>query len=275
MLYHIQQLLHNNGVDFPGIGLFDFLTFRALFSIILALVITITFGQRIIRFIQRKQIGEEIRDLGLEGQLQKKGTPTMGGLIILMAIVVPTLLFARLDNTYIILMLISTIWLGFIGFMDDYLKVYRKNKDGLNGRLKIVGQSVLGAVVGLTMWYSPDIVVREKVTQPIETIYVDEDGATISSLHTRVVLSSESVKSSKTTIPFNKDNELDYSLFTGDNDLLTLVLYIFVAIFVVTAVSNGANLTDGLDGLATGVSAPIVAVLGIFAYLSGHIVYAD
>ncbi len=275
MFYHIQQLLMQLGVDIPGGGMLNFLTFRAAMAVILSLIITITFGQSIIRFLQRRQIGEEIRDLGLEGQLAKRGTPTMGGLIILMAIIVPTLLFARLDNVYVVLMLASTVWLGFIGFLDDYIKVYRKHKDGLKGQFKLIGQTVLGGIVALVMWHSPDIVVREKVTQPVETLYLNEDGSIDSSTQVRVVLDSQSQKSTKTTIPFIKDNELDYDLFTGDRDLLTLALYIIVSIFVVAAVSNGANLTDGLDGLVTGVSAPIVAVLGIFAYLSGHIVYAD
>ncbi|MFR9620838.1 MAG: phospho-N-acetylmuramoyl-pentapeptide-transferase [Rikenellaceae bacterium] len=275
MFYHIQQILIQRGIDIPGGGVFDFLTFRAMLAVILALIITITFGKSIIRYIQRRQIGEEIRDLGLEGQLAKQGTPTMGGVIILMAIIIPTLLFARLDNIYIILMLVSTVWLGFIGFMDDYIKVYRKNKDGLKGRFKIIGQVGLGCLVGLVMWFSPDIVVREKVSEPIERVYVNEDGSVESTIHQRVVLSSEDQKSTKTTIPFIKNNELNYGVFTHDNDLLTLILYVFVAIFVVTAVSNGANLTDGLDGLVTGVSAPVVAVLGVFSYLSGHIVYAD
>ncbi len=275
MLYHISQLLRQAGVDLPGGGVFNFLSFRAAMSIIVALIITITFGQAIIRLMQRKQIGEEIRDLGLEGQLQKKGTPTMGGLIILLAMVLPTLLFARLDNIYILLLLFSTVWLGAIGFADDYIKVFKKNKEGLNGRFKIVGQVGIGCIVGVVMWYSPDVVVREKVTQPVETLYLDEDGSTLATTQMKVVLSSENKKSTMTTIPFIKDNELDYGDFTGHNDFWTLLVYVLAAIFIVTAVSNGANLTDGLDGLVTGVSVPIVATLAIFAYLSGHIVYAD
>ncbi len=275
MLYHLSKLLQEAGFDLPGGGVFNFLSFRAAMSIIVALIITITFGERIIRMMQRLQIGEEIRDLGLSGQLEKRGTPTMGGVMILMAIIVPTLLFGSLDNIYVLLLLGSTVWLGLIGFADDYIKVFLKNKDGLKGRFKIVGQVGLGLIVGTTLWFSPDIVVREKVTQPVETIYLNEDGTTEEVTQMRVVLSSEDQKSAKTTIPFIKNNELDYGFFTHNNDLFTLLIYIIVSIFVVTAVSNGANLTDGLDGLVTGVSAPVVAVLGVLAYLSGHIVYAD
>ncbi len=263
------------GLDIPGNGIFNFLSFRATMSIIVALIITITFGKQIILMMQKRQIGEEIRDLGLEGQLQKRGTPTMGGLMILLAIIVPTLLFARLDNIYILLLLFATVWLGVIGFTDDYIKVFLKDKEGLKGQFKIVGQVGLGCIVGLVMWFSPDIVVRDNITEPVETVYVNEDGSQETTTHMTVVLRSENKKSTMTTIPFIKENELDYGIFTAHNDILTLLLYVLVAIFVVTAVSNGANLTDGLDGLVTGVSVPIVAVLAIFAYLSGHIVYAD
>ncbi len=275
MLYHLSRLLQEVGVDLPGGGMLNYLSFRAAMSIIFALIITILFGEQIIRMMQRLQIGEQIRDLGLQGQLEKRGTPTMGGLMILMAIILPTLIFGALDNIYILLLLTSTVWLGMIGFADDYIKVFRKNKDGLKGRFKIVGQVGLGFIVGVTMWFSPEIVVREKVTQPVETVYLNEDGSTEQVTQMRVVLSSEDQKSAKTTIPFIKNNELDYGFLTHYNDILTLIIYVIVSIFVVTAVSNGANLTDGLDGLVTGVSAPIVAVLGVLAYLSGHIVYAD
>uniref|UniRef100_UPI003FEDDCD1 phospho-N-acetylmuramoyl-pentapeptide- transferase n=1 Tax=Alistipes shahii TaxID=328814 RepID=UPI003FEDDCD1 len=229
----------------------------------------------IIDFLRRKQIGEEIRDLGLQGPLQKKGTPTMGGVIILVAILVPMLLFGKLDNVYIQLLLVSTVWLGLIGGLDDYIKVFRHRKEGLKGRFKIVGQVGLGVIVGTTMWLSPDIVVREKVTQPVQTVYLNENGTVLETVQRHVVVSSESLKTTQTTIPFVKNNEFDYGWLTGGNSVATWILYVLVAIFVVTAVSNGANLTDGLDGLATGVSVPIVAVLGVLAYLSGHIVYAD
>ena len=242
---------------------------------VFALLIVIIFGRKIIDFLRRKQIGEEIRDLGLQGQLQKKGTPTMGGVIILVAILVPMLLFGKLDNVYIQLLLVSTVWLGLIGGLDDYIKVFRHRKEGLKGRFKIVGQVGLGVIVGTTMWLSPDIVVREKVTQPVQTVYLNENGTVLETVQRHVVVSSESLKTTQTTIPFVKNNEFDYGWLTGGNSTATWLLYVLVAIFVVTAVSNGANLTDGLDGLATGVSVPIVAVLGVLAYLSGHIVYAD
>ena len=274
MLYHLFKYL-DEVYDLPGSGMFQYISFRAAAAIILSLLIVIIFGRKIIDFLRRKQIGEEIRDLGLEGQLQKKGTPTMGGVIILVAILVPMLLVGKLDNIYIQLMLVSTVWLGFIGGLDDYIKVFRHRKEGLKGRFKIVGQVGLGIIVGTTMWLSPEIVVREKVTQPVETVYMDEDGTEIGSVQRNVVLSSESRKTTQTTIPFVKNNEFDYGWLTGGNETATWLLYVLVAIFVVTAVSNGANLTDGLDGLATGVSVPIVAVLGVLAYLSGHIVYAD
>lgn len=274
MLYHFFRYL-DEAYDFPGSGMFQYISFRAAAAIILALLIVIIFGRTIIDFLRRKQIGEEIRDLGLEGQLQKRGTPTMGGVIILIAILIPTLLFGRLDNVYVQLMLVSTVWLGLIGGLDDYIKVFRHRKEGLKGRFKIVGQVGLGIIVGTTMWLSGDIVVREKTTQPVETVYYDADGTVVQTVQRNVLIDSESTKTTKTTIPFVKNNEFDYGWLTGGNNTLMWLLYVLVAIFVVTAVSNGANLTDGLDGLATGVSVPIVAVLGVLAYLSGHIVYAD
>ena len=274
MLYHLFKYL-DEAYNLPGSGMFQYLSFRAAAAIILSLLIVIIFGRRIIDFLRRKQIGEDIRDLGLQGQLQKKGTPTMGGVIILIAILVPMLLVGNLDNIYIQLMLVSTVWLGLIGGLDDYIKVFRHRKEGLKGRFKIVGQVGLGIIVGTTMCMSSDIVVREKVTQPVQTVYTDADGTVVGSVQRNVVLSSESLKTTQTTIPFVKNNEFDYGWLTGENPTATWLLYVLVAIFVVTAVSNGANLTDGLDGLATGVSVPIVAVLGALAYLSGHIVYAD
>ncbi len=274
MLYHLFRYL-DEVYDLPGSGMFQYISFRAAAAIILSLLIVIIFGRAIIDFLRRKQIGEEIRDLGLQGQLQKKGTPTMGGVIILVAILVPMLLVGKLDNVYIQLMLVSTVWLGLIGGLDDYIKVFRHRKEGLKGRFKIVGQVGLGIIVGTTMCLSPDIVVREKVTQPVQTVYMNEDGSVLETVQRNVVISSESLKTTQTTIPFVKNNEFDYGWLTGGNTVATWILYVLVAIFVVTAVSNGANLTDGLDGLATGVSVPIVAVLGVLAYLSGHIVYAD
>ena len=274
MLYPIFQYL-DQYYNLPGSCVFQYISFRAVAAFIMALLIVIYCGKPIIRFLQRKQIGEEIRDLGLEGQLQKRGTPTMGGVIILLAVLVPMLLFGRLDNIYVLLMLVSTLWLGFIGGLDDYIKVFRHNKEGLKGGFKIVGQVGLGVIVGLTMWLSEDIVVREKVTRPVETVYLNADGGREVSVTQRVVLSSEAVKTTQTTIPFLKNNELDYRSLVGGDEGWSWLFYIAVAIFVVTAVSNGANLTDGLDGLATGVSTPIAVVLGVLAYLSGHIVYAD
>ncbi len=274
MLYHLFRFLDFH-YNIPGTGMFQYISFRAAGATILSLLIVIIFGRRIIDYLRRKQIGEEVRDLGLEGQLQKRGTPTMGGAIILLAILVPTLLFARLDNIYVQLMLVSTLWLGFIGGLDDYIKVFRHRKEGLKGRFKVVGQVGLGIIVGTTMWLSPDIAVREKVTRPVETLYVNADGSVEQRLQQRLLLSSENTKTTKTTIPFVKNNAFDYGWLTGERETATWLLYVLVAILVVTAVSNGANLTDGLDGLATGVSVPIVVVLAVLAYLSGHIVYAD
>ncbi|MFR9503380.1 MAG: phospho-N-acetylmuramoyl-pentapeptide-transferase [Rikenellaceae bacterium] len=275
MFYHLFKYLTEAGVDIPGAGMFQYISFRSLAAIVTALIIIITVGKRIIRMLQRLQIGDEVRDLGLEGQLAKSGTPTMGGVIILLAILIPTLLFGRLDNIYVQLLIGSTLWLGLLGFLDDYIKVFRGDKEGLHGYFKIIGQVSLGLIVGLTMWYSSDIVVRDTVKSPIETTYMDPNGEEQTVTQWRVSLNGEEHKSSSTTIPFIKDNVLDYRRLGGNSDLLTLVIYVVVSIFVVTAVSNGANLTDGLDGLMTGVSIPIAAVLGVLAYLSGNIVYAD
>ena len=272
MLYSLFQYLDRH-FDMPGAGVFQYISFRSAVAVILALLITIFFGRSIIRALQRHQIGEEIRDLGLEGQLSKKGTPTMGGVIILLAILVPMLLVGRLDNIYVILMLISTLWLGLLGFLDDYIKTFRHNKDGLKGKFKIVGQVGLGIIVGTVMCFSQEVVIREKVASPV-AVYVSETGyAQVE--QSAPMLSPTPQKTTKTTIPFVKDNEFDYGWLVGGNDYLTWLLYIAVAIFVVTAVSNGANLTDGLDGLLTTVSVPIMLVLGALAYLSGHIIYAD
>ncbi len=255
--------------------MFQYISFRSLSAIVMALVIIIFAGKQIISLLQRLQIGDEVRDLGLEGQLAKRGTPTMGGVIILLAVLVPTLLFGRLDNIYVLLLIATTLWLGLLGFLDDYIKVFKGDKEGLHGYFKVIGQVSLGLVVGLTMWYSPNIVVRDTVKTPIETTYIDSDGDSQAITQYRVSLNGEAHKSSSTTIPFIKDNVLDYRRLSGDSDILTLVIYVLLSIFIVTAISNGANLTDGLDGLMTGVSIPIAAVLGVLAYLSGNIVYAD
>lgn len=266
MLYHLFQYL-DKAFDVPGAGMFNFISFRAGLAFITALLIATIFGKKIIRLLQKKQIGETIRDLDLEGQLSKKGTPTMGGLIIILSILIPTLLFADLTNIYTILMLITTVWMGIIGFLDDYIKVFRKNKDGLNGRFKIIGQVGLGLIVGLTMWLSPDIVIRENVEVKGSDHRVED-----------VVYSGQDVKSTKSTIPFFKNNNMDYAgafRWLGEKaQTYGWILFVLVTIFIVTAVSNGANLTDGLDGLATGSSAIMGVTLGILAYLSGNVQYA-
>ena len=254
----------------------EYLSFRSASAVIVSLLISIFFGKRIIRFLRRQQIGEDIRDLGLQGQLEKKGTPTMGGIIIILAMVVPVLLFGNLSNVYIQLMLISTLWLGFIGGLDDYIKVFRHNKEGLKGRFKIVGQVGLGIIVGTTMWFSDDIVIHEKIFETKQYTITDiTTGEVVKDYTEKQVISTTPEKTTKTSIPFLKDTMLDYKVITGGNETLAWILYIIIAIFVITAVSNGANLTDGIDGLLTGVSVPIVLVLGILAYLSGHIIYSD
>ncbi len=268
MLYYLFHWL-DEAYNFPGAGMFNYITFRAGFAFITSLIFSTIIGKHIIEFLQRKQIGETIRDLDLEGQMAKKGTPTMGGVIILCSILVSALLFGILDNIYMILMLITTVWLGLLGFADDYIKVFRKNKDGLHGKFKIVGQVGIGLIVGLTLYFSPDVVLREN----IDTHYD-------ATAQTEVVeYSSESIKSTTTTIPFFKNNNFDYAdvfCWAGDYaQTLGWILFVIVVIFVVTAVSNGANLTDGLDGLATGSSAIQGATLGILAYLSGNIKYAS
>ncbi len=276
MLYHLFQYLES--LDMPGAGIFQYITFRSGCSIILSLIIATVVGKRVIRLLQKQQIGEEIRDLGLEGQMEKKGTPTMGGIIILLAILLPVILFARLDNIYIQLMIISTIWLGLIGFADDYIKVFRKHKEGLKGYFKVVGQVGLGLIVGLTLYVSDEVVIRE-VAKPmglgVTTSIADEGFA--NEMKQQVVI--KDVKSTKTTIPFFKNNEMDYAWFTSwvgkYSETLGWILFVIVTIFIITAVSNGANLTDGVDGLATGISAIIGVTLGILAYVSGNMVYAD
>ncbi len=266
MLYHLFTYL-DKYFDVPGAGMFNYISFRTGLAFIFALAISTLFGRRIIDYLQEKQIGETIRNLGLEGQMSKKGTPTMGGVIIILAILIPTLLFAALINTYTILMIITTLWLGVIGFSDDYIKVFRKNKEGLSGRLKIVGQVGLGLIVGLTMYLSPDAVIRENIEIKGNTDRVEN-----------VIYAKKDVKSTKTTLPFFKNNNLDYAdafKWAGDNaQKYGWILFVAVAIFIVTAISNGANLTDGLDGLATGSSAIMGVTLGILAYVSGNIKYA-
>lgn len=276
MFYHIFDYLEQ--FDFPGAGMFQYITFRSACAVILSLLIATVMGKRIIRILQKQQVGEEIRDLGLEGQMQKKGTPTMGGVIILLAILVPVILFARLDNVYIQLMIVSTIWLGLIGFLDDYIKVFRRHKEGLKGRFKVIGQVGLGLIVGVTLYVSDDVLIREKVSISevgVVTSTVDEGFV---SENSQTVLTKD-IKSTKTTIPFFKNNEFDYAwfgtLFGDYAEEIGWIVFIIITIIIVTAVSNGANLTDGLDGLATGTSAIVGATLGILAYVSGNMVYAD
>lgn len=265
MLYYLFQYLDQ--LDFPGAGMFRYISFRSGMAIIFSLFLATVIGRRIIDKLQYLQIGETVRELGLEGQMSKKGTPTMGGIIIIIAILVPCLFFGRLDNIYMILMLITTVWLGAIGFLDDYIKVFKRDKEGLHGRFKIIGQVGLGLIVGLTLYFSPHVVIRENV---------QVKGANNEEV---VRYMPEDVKSTQTTIPFLKNNNFDYAELTSFMGKYAQtggwIVFVLVVIFIVTAVSNGANLTDGLDGLATGSSAIIGVTLGILAYLSGHINYAS
>jgi len=262
MLYYLFNYLDT--LDIPGAGVFQYISFRAGMAAFFSLLITITFGKNLINFLRKKQIGEAIRDLGLEGQMQKKGTPTMGGIIIIAAILIPTLLFAVLDNVYIVLLVITTCWLGLIGFLDDYIKVFRKNKEGLAGRFKIVGQVGIGLIVGLTLYFNDQVVVSEVTTDKAE--------ATATVVNARgVEVNYVDKKSTVTTVPFLKNNELDYSKILPFVSVdYTWVIYVAIVILIITAVSNGANLTDGIDGLAAGTSGIIGLTLAIFAYLSGR-----
>lgn len=266
MLYYLFEFLDN--LDFPGAGMFKYVSFRSAMALLLSLLISTLIGRRIIDRLQKLQVGEIVRNLGLEGQLSKKGTPTMGGIIIIIAILVPTLLLTRLDNIYIILMIITTIWLGSLGFLDDYIKVFKKDKEGLHGKFKIIAQVGLGLIVGLTLYLSPDVIIRENVE------FRNQDN-----IIERVSYEAVGAKSTQTTIPFVKNNNLDYESlvsFMGDYaEPAAWVLFVIIVIFIVTAVSNGANLTDGLDGLAAGNSAIIGVTLGILAYVSGHIEFAS
>jgi phospho-N-acetylmuramoyl-pentapeptide-transferase len=275
MLYLLFEYLHKH-YDFPGLRLFQYLTFRASLSIILSLFITTVYGRRIIDYLHRKQVGETVRNLGLEGQMQKQGTPTMGGIMILLGILIPTLLFANITNIYVILMIITTVWMGVIGFVDDYIKVFRKNKEGLAGRFKIVGQVGLAIIVGLTMFYHPNIVVRQTVD---ETAISKSAAPMVLRKKAESYYYTQDVKSTITNVPFYKNNEFDYAKvlkFLGqDYEKYAFIVFLFFVITIVTAVSNGANLTDGIDGLATGTSAIIGITLGILAYVSGNTVIAD
>ncbi len=276
MFYHLFTYLQEQGYDFPGIGLFDYISFRSAMAIVTSLLISMVFGNRLIRLLHRKQVGELVRDLGLEGQKEKEGTPTMGGLIILGAIIIPTLLFAKIDNIYTITMLLATVWLGLIGFLDDYIKVFKKNKKGLAGKFKIVGQIGVGIIVGSLLYFHSDVTIKERI-QPSQfdtEIASSQFGTSLSG--ESEVQYGEEVKSRSTTIPFIKNNEFNYEwLLPKSLKDYTWIVFILMTIIIVTAVSNGANMTDGLDGLATGTSAIIGITLAIFAYVSGNAIFAD
>jgi len=268
MLYYLFQYLEEQ-FKLTGASVFQFITFRAAMAFILSLLVSMVFGRRIIDFLRRLQVGETIRDLGLEGQIEKAGTPTMGGVIIIMATLIPVLLLAQLENIYIIILLITTVWMGVIGFTDDYIKVFKKDKEGLKGKFKVIGQVGLGVIVGAMLYFHSDVTIKEQL--PIEQRIIQDNG--------RVKVFGEAHKSTKTTVPFLKDNELDYSKalsFLGDGyEKYGWVVFIFIVVFLVTAISNGANLTDGIDGLAAGSSAIMVITLAIFAWVSGNIIFAD
>ena len=273
MLYYLFTWLDQQ-YNIPGAGLFQYISFRTGGAVILSLFLTTVYGSRLIRVLRAKQVGESVRNLGLEGQMQKQGTPTMGGLIILLGILLPTFLFARLENIYIILMLVTTIWMGAIGFVDDYIKVFKKDKEGLAGRFKIMGQVGLALIIGWTMYFHPDIVVREQVT-------ISSKANVPVEIHKRgnEFYYTQDVKSTQTNFPFYKDNEFDYAkvltFFDKDLEGYSLIVFLLVVIIIVTAVSNGANLTDGIDGLATGSSAIVGITLAVLAYVSGNTIFAD
>ena len=268
MLYYLFEYLEKE-FQFPGATLFTYISFRASISIILSLLISTIFGKSIIKYLRSKQIGENIRDLGLKGQMEKSGTPTMGGLIIILATIVPVLLFSKLDNIYIILLILTMLWMGTIGFLDDYIKRFKNNKQGLKGKYKVIGQVILGVIVGITLFYHPDVTIKDKkVDNQVYEVY-EESTSTI----------RLEEKSTRTTIPFLKNNEFDYSdLVTWihpDFEKYTWIVFIFFVVLILTAVSNGANLTDGIDGLAAGSSAIIVLTLGVFTWVSGNIIFSD
>lgn len=274
MLYYLFNFLDRN-YHIPGAGLFEFLSFRSAMAIILSLGISTIYGKKIINYLLAQQVGESVRDLGLKGQSEKAGTPTMGGVIIIVATLIPVLLFARLDNIYVILLIVTTLWMGTIGFLDDYIKVFRKDKEGLKGKFKVIGQVGLGLIVGSTMYFHPGITVKEETNIPAFT----ENTEFVDQVEFASDASTQGRKTTTTTIPFVKNNEFDYaSLITWINPTLVnwaWLIFIPIVIFIVTAVSNGANLTDGIDGLAAGSSAIIVLTLGIFAWVSGNIIFSD
>jgi phospho-N-acetylmuramoyl-pentapeptide-transferase len=273
MLYYLFEYLEQE-FQLPGASLFGFLTFRAAVAIILSLLISTIFGKRIIKFLQKQQVGETIRDLGLEGQVEKAGTPTMGGIIIILATLIPVVLLAKLENIYIILLLVTTIWMGTIGFIDDYIKKFKNDKEGLKGRFKVLGQVGLGIIVGATLFFHNDVTIKEKLPLQEQRVLLAENPELPA---TKLFMEEE--KSTKTTIPFMKSNEFDYSdlitWISPDLEKYSWIIFVLVSIFIITAVSNGANLTDGIDGLAAGTSAIIVLTLGIFAWISGNIIFSE
>ena len=268
MLYYLFEYLESQ-FSIPGASVFQFITFRAAAAFILSLSISAIYGKRIINFLRNQQVGETVRDLGLAGQKQKSGTPTMGGIIIILATLIPVILLAKLDNIYIIILIITTVWMGFIGFLDDYIKVFRKDKGGLSGKFKVLGQVGLGLIVGSMLYFNEDVTIKEQL--PVEQQIVQENG--------RKQVFGEAHKSTKTTVPFFKNNELEYSKalsFLGEGyEKYGWIVFIFITVFIVTGISNGANLTDGIDGLAAGSSAIIVITLAVFAWVSGNIIFAD
>jgi len=273
MLYYLFNYL-NKHYDIPGAGVFQYITFRMAMAVIVSLLVTTVYGRRLIDYLRYKQVGETVRNLGLEGQMQKAGTPTMGGLIIILGILIPTLLFAKLGNIYIIMMLITTVWLGIIGFLDDYIKVFKKNKEGLAGKFKITGQVSLALIVGITMYSNSNIVIRQEVKLPVKY-----DVPVSFHMKGNAPVYTQDVRSTKTTMPFYKNNEFDYSKalkFLGHGyEHYSLLVFMLFVIVIITAVSNGANITDGIDGLATGTSAIIGVTLALLAYVSGNQVIAD
>jgi phospho-N-acetylmuramoyl-pentapeptide-transferase len=268
MLYYLFEYLESK-FSFPGASVFQFITFRAAAAFILSLLISAIYGKRIINFLRNQQVGETVRDLGLEGQKQKTGTPTMGGIIIILATLIPVVLLAKLNNIYILILIITTVWMGFIGFLDDYIKVFKKNKAGLKGKFKVLGQVGLGIIVGSILYFNEGVTIKEQL--PFSQQVMQENG--------RIKVFGEAHKSTKTTVPFFKDNELDYSKafnFLGEGyEKYGWIVFIFITVFIVTGISNGANLTDGIDGLAAGSSAIIVITLAVFAWVSGNIIFAD
>ena len=271
MLYFLFEYLEKE-FQFPGASLFGYVSFRAAMAMVLSLLISMIYGRRIINFLRDKQVGEIVRDLGLEGQKEKAGTPTMGGIIIILATLIPVLLLAKLNNVYIILLIVTTVWMGIIGFIDDYIKKFKNDKEGLKGRFKILGQVGLGIIVGTTLYFHQDVTIKEGLSQ------VSQQEIVVSNTTQEKVVNPE-IKSLKTTIPFVKNNEFDYAdlvtWISPDLQKYGWIVFIIIVIFIVTAVSNGANLTDGIDGLAAGTSAIIVLTLGVFTWVSGHIVFSD